>query len=848
MFFAIFSGAFLVVAALAILFGVLKGRRKIWQVSVSRIILTVVAALLSTVVALCVSWIALDVVANSLINGVMLGDVDISALIDEVPSLMTAALAIVSMLITPILFLIAYAIIRPIAAAFVKPLARLIAAQKSTTVDENGKKHRLTRAEKNARLKLEKGHWLSAIIGGFSGLLTLCVLLVPLVGALGIVNDIALVPLTELAEQEPDLEVIPEIVDASANNVGTVTVKCLGGGLLYDLMTTYPVEGGFATLKHESRFISSVANAAITLSDESASTEQIKADLNGVSEAFDRSVLLPTVAADFVSSAADDWSQGQDFCGVEAPELGDEELQPVVNSLLEGFKQSNVDTIKTDIKTIVDIFVTLLTNDVLDNIEADPMSVLSEEEITAELIKLLLDNPRLNVAVDGIADYGMGLLLDTLEARDDKSGLYDEFLEEFSMVDASSEAPMHSDGSVPVPTGEEDDEMTVLKEAYAEIFDAYGIRIDDASTIQAAAEAKRSGADMKSWVKATIEGIASAEEFNAKTELITASMITDGRAEITDTAAEAKNLAHAFAIVSKVMDDMDGDELDLDSILDTMGDALDEFKNTQTIGAARTAYILKAIFQSELVRDEVGLSILDATDTANKIVVSVERTSYKNIINTTIKDTIEFAKALANPDEDLGNAINKLVDNLTPESAGVMQSMITESTVQSSGVPEQSSKQVTNLIGDMFGNLSDLKQSGADDEQVQKETEAIKDMVNLMQSANSSDGSDLFGDENSVTGKTMEDYLDTVMDTSAMSQSIVANAYDEKGNLKSNPLNYDRVATQGEKEEFAALANEKWNEMSQDKKNDGSGEKELAAIGTMINMNIVLVDGEWVVA
>ncbi len=829
MFFAIFSGAFLIVAALAILFGVLRGKRKIWQVSVSRIIMTVVAALLAVAASLAISWVVLGIVADSLISSGMLGD--ISSLMSEVPSAQTAVLALVSMLITPILFLVFYAVFRPITSAFVKPLARLIARQKSKSVDENGEKHKLTKQEKNARLTLEKSHWLGALIGGFSGLLTLCVLIVPLVGGIGIVSDIAAAPLEELASENPELEVIPEIVDASANNVGPVTVKCLGGGLLYDLMTSYPTDNGFATLRHESGLVRSVANAALTVADDEAPAEKVKADLAEVSRSFDDSVLLPAMVAEVVSAAADDWSRGEDFHGIECPSLGGDDLQPVVNSVIEGLAQSDVQTIKTDIKTVIDIVATLVVNDTLDKLDGDPMALLAEEETTSEVIKLLLDNPRLNVAVDGITDFGMKLLMAEVSAPADKSELYTSFLEAFEGVYIENS---------PAQADESDSQKDTLADAYAKVFDTYGLRVDDA-TAKSAADAKRSGADMEAWVKKNVVG--DVDSFGEKTELISTDMIVDGKADIVDTDAEAKALAHAFAVIYNIMNDLSGEDFDVKTVLGSMGPALDSFSETQTIGKEHTAYILKALLQSELVHDKIGFSVLEATDSANSITKNAETKKYDGMLNS-LALVVDAVEAASNPDIDTTEAVNKMLDDLTPETAEVIQTMATPSVVQNYGVSEKSAEPVSEMISNTFGNLSSAKEEGMSDEEYAKESAAVSDMMNVLMSAGSSESSSVFG-EDSTTGKTAGEYIDTIMDSSVMSKTLVETVYGDGDEAKSDPLNSEREITESEKTGFVDAANAKWSSMSTEEQNEDS-KKELTAIGAVINVKIELVDGQWV--
>ncbi len=833
MFFAIFSGAFLLVAAIAVILGVIRGRRKVWQVSLVRIIMTVVAALLSAAVSLIISWVMLDLVVDSLVSSGKIGD--IGSLISEVPSAQTAVLALVSMIITPMLFLVFYAIFRPITSVFVKPIARMFCGQNSKTFDADGesKRKKLTKEEKNAQLVLPKSHWLSAVLGGFGGLLTLCVLLVPLVGGLGVADDIVSAPLHELANENETFAIASEAVDASAANVGTVTVKMLGGGLLYDLMTSYPTDRGFVTLRHESAFVGSVANAAVTASDKAATPDKIKADFAQVSNSFDRSVLLPTVVAEVVSAASDDWTRGEDFHGIKCPSLGGEDFQPVVTSVIEGLAQSNMDTIKTDVKTIVDIIATLVANDTLDKVEGDAMAVLAEEATTSEILKLLLDNPRLCVAVDGISDFGMKLLMKQVNTPTDKNGLYDEFIITFKNVDVSD---------VPAPMNETEEQVDELAKAYADVFDAYGIRVDDA-TVNAAAAARRSGADMEAWIKENI--VDTTDAFITKTEIISADMITAGKAEITDTDTEAKALAHAFAVIYDIMGDLDGEEFDVKTVLGSMGPALDSFSATQTIGKERTAYILKALLQSELVHDKIGFSVLEATDSANSLIKNSETKQYEGMLNS-LSRAVDVVEAASDSNRNTTEAVEAMLDDLTPESAEVIQTMATPNVMKNYGVSDKSSVPVSDMVSDTFGNLSSAKEAGMSEEEYAKESAAVSDMMNVMMSAGSSQSSSVFG-EGGMMNKTAGEYIDTIMDSSVMSKTIVDTVYAEGESAINDPLKSERAISDSDKSEFITAANAKWSGMSAEEQNDES-KRELVAMAAVLNIKLELTDAGWVEA
>ncbi len=816
MFFAIFSVAFLIVAGLAFLFGALKGKRKRWQVSLSRIIFTIAAALLSTCAALLICWIVLKTILGNLITTGTLGEV--GGLLTEVPSMQLAALAFVSMIVAPLLFLIFFAILRPVLSAFTKPLARLMtkkADKEEVHYKDNGK------VDKNACLKLPKANVASVLLGGFSGILLLCILLVPLVGFTGVAADIGASALNEATDNDP---MVSEAITALDTNVGAVTVKALGGGLLYDLMTSYPTESGMATLRHEGEFIGSAATAAVSLTDEAAEKQEQIDSLHEANTAFNDSTLLPTVLAELVSAAADSWKDGKDYHGIECPELGGDDFEPVVMSLIDGLANSTTDTIKVDLATIIDVFCAVIENDVLDKMDGDPLAILSEEEFTSQLLLSLLNNPRFEVAVDGISDFGLEMLMEGVGAKANKDGLYASMMLELDAVSG--------------------DDEKALKKAYTDVFDKYGIRVDKTQIdmiVQNKLQQTRSS-EISNYVSTYI--VSSEFDFKQKTELVSTDMLTDGKAVIDDKEAEAKALAHAYAVMYSMLDDIEGD-VSTQEILGKLGPALDSFSATQTIGKERTAYILIALLQSEDVRTNIGLSLLAATDNAQAIVEGAGNKQYDGMLNSLAKmvDMVEMVSNASTSTKESEEAVKTLLEDLSPESAKVIQTMATPEVMINYGVAEKSAEPTANVVSNTFGNLADAKDDMSDEE-YEKESAAVNDMMTIMMAANESDGSKPTFGEDSTTGKDAKEIIDSVMDSTVMSKTLIEEVYADGEEAKTDPLNSERQLNESEQDEFMSAVNESWAENA----NDPEAEKKLTAIGAFVNMEIKLVDGAWVVA
>ncbi len=811
MYSAIFSIVFLMAAAVAILIGVLKGIKKVWQLSLIRIIMTFASAMLAAFASVMVSWFGLRAIVDALVNGGVLGS--FSELLRELPGTKTAVLAILSMIITPMFFLLFYAIFRPVTSAFTKTIARAISKKPSEKSEEQPD-------DKNAVLRLEKAHPLSAALGGLGGLLTLCVLLIPLSGTLGVVNDISSLALRNVGESTgvEAASMGADILDGAANNAGTVTVKLMGGGLVYDMMTSYPMEGGFVTLKKESGFVKNVADAAVSISDQNVTTEKLVASLNKISDSFDNSTLMPIMVSEVVGAAADDWKDGNSYHGIACPKLGNPQLDPLVVSVMDGLSHSDRETIKVDVRTIVDIMATLAEDGAMGKLSTDPMAILGQEETTSEILLSLFQNERLYVVVDGVSDFGITMFMDTVQTHPTRSGLYAELLGKIDNV--SGEDPI------------------ALTAAYADLFDYYGLRVDD-TVAAAAASAKLAGEDMRAWAEANLA--ADEESYILKTELISTDMITEGSSTITDIEKESKALAHAYAVLYGMMGEMNGSSFDTKTMISKMGPALDSFKVTETIGPERTKYILSGMLQSEMVHDKIGFSVLEATDSAASIAKGSDTKGYDKMM-VSLSLVVDVVESASDTNKDTTAAVDAMLDDLTPESAEVIQTLSKPSVMQNYGVSEKSSVPVSEMVSDTFGNLSDAKENGMSDEEYDRESKAVASMMNVLMSAGTTTESGTFG-EGSNTNQSATEYVSNVLGSKVMSQTVVETVYGEGDTPKMDPLLSERVLSTEENTEFMTAINNQWTngeKTEQDK-------REIIALAALMNTQVEL-DGEaWVI-
>lgn len=819
LFILIFSAIFCFFAGLFMLFGALKGRKYKWHLSLARIIVALISAVAAAMLATFLSNLVIRLVLNlAITNGWFL---EVGNILAELPTGVGVATALASMFVSPILFIPLFFIIKPILNIFGKLISRLIA--RASEKDENGRKivKRKHYKKRNEALIAHYFNPLGAALGALCSLLVFCIALVPIVGAIDVVNDIVPLFSDTLMEEVSEAEGATEnaaMLDIAGtalaalngldNNVGALTIKYTGGKLLYGAMTTSVINGEMANLNKEGALLASVAEAAVIVLDEEEAPEEKAAAVRAVSPAFDRSVVTRTLISEFCTAAGETWDAGESFHGVARPQLGGD-FEAITSAAIDVFATADSQNIKKDVHAITEAVAVLFESGAVGDLQSDPMSILGNEETTSALFAAFLENERLDPMVDGFADFGVNILLDTILTPNTREELYAEFVNGFTSVNG--------------------EDAEALTKAYSDIFDDYGIRLD-AETVAYAAECKLKGEDMNNWLFMHVAK--NKEEFVAKTELVSSDMITGGVTPITNRDHEADALAHAFAVVYGMTSDLKGDSFNTKNMIGKFGPALDSFTMTETIGAEKTGLVLKAVLQSKTVHDQLGMSVIDATNTANSIIENSGKKDYATIMES-LTGIIEVLEAASDKGTSTKEAVDKMLDNLTPEAANVMQTMATPNVVKNYGVPENNAEPVANMISDTFGNLQDVPA-----EEYDKEAAAVADMMNVMMAMGSGGSSSTFGGEESDTQLSADEYVTNVMDSKAMSKTLVDTVYGEGDEPKVDPMGSNRNLSEGERAELLESLNSKWAASPKDE----ATKRQIVAIAAMMNMVVEVTD------
>ena len=139
--------------------------------------------------------------------------------------------------------------------------------------------------------------------------------------------------------------------------------------------------------------------------------------------------------------------------------------------MIDVFATSDKENIKDDVKAISEIMAIVseeaLIND-FQSMKTNPQSVLSDEKTNEKIILVILEDQRLDPLMDGIADFGITMMLDSVKTPVTRQLLFDDFVDRFVAVGGSDAA--------------------TLTKTYTDVLDDYGIPADELAPQAAAAK------------------------------------------------------------------------------------------------------------------------------------------------------------------------------------------------------------------------------------------------------------------------------------------------------------------------------------------------------------------------
>lgn len=266
----VFSLIFLFIFALGAFIGAMKGRKYMWQMSVSRIILSLASAAVAVLLSCGISFLFANVLKKPISSVALISS--LSGLNIGI-SIVNVLAVLFGIIISALLFIPIFwgvrglmkLLLRLLTGAIVKMTGKNRAVRVSDEAEDTERELVvLVERNKYEEFKLKKASWVGALCGGICGALTVFIMAVPVVGLLTAANEIV-APAMEHVElgKKPAAKLV-ELLDASANNVTSKSVSVAGGKLMFNSLTYCKVENNATsnTVRQDTATVAEVAAIA----------------------------------------------------------------------------------------------------------------------------------------------------------------------------------------------------------------------------------------------------------------------------------------------------------------------------------------------------------------------------------------------------------------------------------------------------------------------------------------------------------------------------------------------------------------------------------------------------------
>ena len=402
----------------------LRSRKRSWVMAVIRISITVFCALISIpvtrLVAKRLSSLGLELLAPTFGEG-------LQDYISRVPVGAEGVRALVSILVSPILYLLIFLVLR-----FILTFAAWIVGLCVPALRE--------RTHREISLPVAAGN----------GLLFAMITLVPLCGYLALGSHLLDATVESgLVQSSMMQDVLPEgtteadvvaLSDALGGHPVVAVVHNTVGRPIFSAVTTAKLDTSVThgktvkiNLERElSGFVVTIAHVMEVTEtfDKENYTLEDKQKLLDAADSIFASEWISMMAADTLTAMSDSWLKNEPFMGMERPDL-DANLNPTVNRLLEVLGSETPETLGEDIHLILNVVGDLKVYKILDT-DADYMTLtqrMGQSGLLTHMLEELRASDRLYVLADELEALSVRLVSSMLGVDKLKEGEHAEMME-----------------------------------------------------------------------------------------------------------------------------------------------------------------------------------------------------------------------------------------------------------------------------------------------------------------------------------------------------------------------------------------------------------------------------------
>lgn len=426
--FTMLSAILLLTVGAGVFIEVMRGLRR----GLTRTAMTLSSVLLSALIAAPLAvWLS-DLPCKLLGELLLTWFSDVKKLTEQFPSIPTLVTAGIDTLLTPILFVLLFWVLRLITRIV---LACLFHGRLKTRPDEM-----LDPMYESADAPWYRRHgrMVSGLTGALCGFLASMILLSPVVGTLGTAHSVlrktenVKVKWSTLGMTDADVE----SVKATASDPAVLLLEAMGGGLIFDAAANTRLNEKNVYLRREVDACMAVITdmiGGLSLITNPTAADPAKAEaLARLGSEIEDSEAAKLLAADFLNGISRAWMNGETIWGMGKPASG-ELLDPLLNGVLEACAESTHECAARDVTTLVNVYLIAAENGLLTDPDYDKLAEeLDEGGVLGLIYDELMKNPCMAHLTGELTNMALRIMAHAIKASDFSDAKLDGLMQDLS--------------------------------------------------------------------------------------------------------------------------------------------------------------------------------------------------------------------------------------------------------------------------------------------------------------------------------------------------------------------------------------------------------------------------------
>ncbi len=275
---------------------------------------------------------------------------------------------------------------------------------------------------------------------------------------------------------------------------------------------------------------------------------------------------------------------------------------------------------------------------------------------------------------------------------------------------------------------------------------------------------------------------------------------------------EAGKVAGLLGEAAAIMSEVDFNNPDMAVLLGKFGALLDSMSDTEIFGGQTAQGLLTAILQSETIGKQLGISKKEMTALAEKMNEMANKKGNNYAAATTaVADTVNMLNSATNADmskEEKKAYVKTMLDNLTPDSAEMLGSMMTPSMVAELGVPQTHSASIASVMTTLLNKMAAYDTGSNDASAVEREVEAVNHVLDLAMNMNDNKNKMPMFNSEAGAGRidaTADEFIELLVNSEVISETLIETVH-TNGN-RENPLGIPAMSENDQAITVAALEN-----------------------------------------